>query len=1187
MMDKELHLKFTAVFLMLLMVLIPAELAIGVRASSWTSSYGSYGSSGSGEEVAIKSIKGQDGISGFRRSTDVVTITAQASLGNGTPVTGSNLEASAGGWALGQFQSCTLVSSIDSKYECTFTENSSTMQPGSHSYTVTLNNGTDSVASTSDTVVVDYQVPSIITFQRSTTTTANENMTVTFDVKDYAYSGGNGVGLNSVTITANGATQYTWPSSASGINSTCSDAGVRVTRLSETVNITLGTTSATYPIKIYAEDCFGQYIEDTKNVNLDLDAPTILTGTLEIEDSQGDDAEWLSNDEKTLNIYLEFRANDIDTSSIYGDFSDANTDGAYSNVNPTCNSLGNNTYGCDFVMDAQINSTRSYSFYFYVEDTLGNFADATLGYSLKYDPTGPVPTSFTTTKYYNGNYFIGLQDTNITIPFTEAGIGLNDSNVFIDLSDIGMSSSVQTDNASPSWTCKWYDVSVSSAAAVSSLPKMETTVTVNGTNYTYDLEARMAEVHVLTTTVDDLGNSANRTTYNLSVDVYDPIIISKNITTISADTTFSNVTVVGDYIYINYNVTDGSFVTMNISADDFTDDFTDEIICTDNFDGTHKCEYTFGPIENEGYYKGQLDIIIEDYLGNSITETENIDVLEIENGTTSYWTITSNGCSPNPIDRAFIQTMGANVYCEVSLSSSSATIYDLAAGTCTAQARGEYSSTVTGNVVSSSTSTSNLTLSSYAWMGVAADQPTLYVNFVTGTFTPQVDGIECECEIQVRSIAEDGTIITRSFESVNITFDVAMYDSPLGEINQTTWDEIEDIYDTWVDEDAWEIITWLNNFFTFSKKLCDLCQTIINVLNGLKTVGFMLGLTSATFKETKVLVAAGTSTGTISGATNKAAQIGDMGFKGAWDQYLGKYCAFVSCKLAFHEDEDSAWNIIAYMQTFTYTYLKWANTLGIFDYLSTDTDSSVSEWWNTKGSVKHGFHYTQGGSTYSSYSIRDTTVDGDSPDYATSGNTAGASNDLFGSSYATLNWPIDPRDNFIVAIGSLCIPAILYNLEKWRQIQCTYGNCLITSGQTSLPSSLCAENKAYAQCIFIVGAIAQLIPLANFLSNIQEAIAQIFSDPLVLVDTALSLICGTEVAADWLCKATPAGCEVTNWAVWTCFLYDTYSLYADVAQDIESYQSDDYWETDFDEDSGACGTFKDSYDALVTPTNSS
>jgi len=1235
------------------MVLI-FPIQFSITASAYTPTWGGdsdYGSGAEGAYVAIRYLYGEDQIPGFRKRLDTVSMVVQASMGANTTVSTSNLEAYYSGYALGQFQSCSLASGQSSIYECSFTEDNDTgpASPATQTYTAKLVNYTEVLSQTSAYMVVDAQEPTVVTintYEQGTTnpitTTSDENISVYFDVKDYAYSGQNGVGIRKITLTAGGSNYYTYPSTNSSNNNTCTGI-VTISRKYDTVDVYLGSTTGSYPICVYAEDCFGQYIQECETIYLDKDAPMIVSSSFEVNNASGDPAEWLSAAETSLEVYMEFNASDLDQSSIYGDFSDAHSDGDYDRVYPsgTCALVSQHTYGCTFNTKAKINASDSYTFTFYASDTLGNEASASMTYSLKYDATGPVATGLTTPDYYNGHYYIGTNDTNITVSFTESGVGMNASYAYLDLSNIGQGSK-QADNCTPTWSCKWYDYDATNSP-YTNLPYLTKTVNINGTNYTYNLNARQAEVSVKDETSDDLGNTANKTRYNLTVDIFPPIISYTNITPIHASSDYGNYTVVGDSIYIFYNITDGSYVNMNITADEFVNTsggFTDEVTCTDNGDGVHSCSYTFGPITEEGFYNGSLKIAFIDMLGNQIADTQKVAVYEIDDSNTSYWTATNEGCSPDPLDRELVSRMASNIYCQIKLSSSySADIYDLtSASVCCNDtgATGTYASTLQNSS----------TLSTASWMGLPRNEETLYLSLTTTTFSSRIDSLNYECEVKVRTVV-DNEKITKNFETVEVDFNIGLYNSPLNEVNQSIWDQIEDLHDTYLD-DGWEIIGQLQRFFELCQKICNIYYSIQqiasawrsltltwdSITSGIHALGE--GMTALQF-----VTRASALKSAEANHVNKGGQATfDAQNKGLYG-FFQKYCAFISCKLKYKwiaawqqgvVDFFNWWTTLGYgvqpsaNQDSTYEYGYWGVSDGgptwkgtvlssVGDYLESEAAAinSMSDGSEKTSRINefnelNSYHTA----TYNSLN-RDTdetdtpadsgtntaftpTIAGRTTSTDTAANTAGNTNTGGTSTDQTLgeywtswnaqadalssNIPI--KENYVLSVLTLCIPGIIYNLEKYRQIQCAYGNCLATYGQSSLPISLCAENKDYAECQYFWGPVFQLVPFSQFLSNLQRLIANIMEDPYLLVDIVLGYLCNAPLAASTQsCMTGPSTtCALTGWGLFTCNLYDTINLVSDVWEDLQGYTEDDYFDVDLDEESGSCGSFQDSYDSL-------
>jgi hypothetical protein len=1152
MVDNNNHLKFIAIFLITLTILVPIQFSVLVNA--YTPSWGpgaSHSTASSGQFVAIKSINGIDGISHFRRRQDSVTIIAQVSLGNNVTVSPDNLVAYFSGYALGTFQQCSLVDPSTSIYECTFTERNDTgpATPSVQTYEVRLINGTQILTTTSSVITVDAIAPSIIYLNPSTTLTANENITISFQVKDYAFGSTNGVGIKSVELTANGETQYVFPE---GNSSDVYDPISSIDILTRTVPVVLGSSSGTYPICLNVEDYFNQRNSQCINVIVDKNAPLILTESLEILDESGNPAKWLNDQEKALSVYMEFKADDIDINSIYGNFSDAHLLGHNSDVKPFCNSLQDNTYGCTFTTTARINQSKSYTFSFYAKDVLGNLANSHTTYQLNFDNTGPSASALLTPKYYNGNYFIGNHPINITINFVEQGIGMNDSQAFLDLSSVGLGI-IQAYNCSPSWSCVWPDISVSESA-VSSLDNIELTETINDTQITHEIDAKQAQVHILSTTQDDLGNPSTRNTFNLSVDVYDPIINGYNITPISGDALYEGVTVVGDSMHILFNITDASFITMNITADDFFSQqggFSDSYICNDNLDGTHTCEYILGPISREGYYEGELKLLFYDFLGNSVLHTEKIEVLEILNETPNYWSVSDSGCSPNPLDRELVNRMPSDIYCRPRLSSNSnAEIYHVTGIPCTGKTAGQY--------VSNDGNTTNI-ISSSNWMGLARNDPgSLYINFVTNTFNPRVDKLEVTCGLNIRSIV-DGKRITALYESKNVTFNVNLYNNPLGEVDQVVWKKVDSIYNEYV-KDGWGLIGDLNAFFEFSGKMCGLANKILQIVTGLSNIGLLLGMTSATLDKTPITSAAGSIIEQVSKTSTSASDGLYTTLKNLYSRYLGPYCDFVSCKIVIKGGDNpvsrALLKYISFMQTanmvnniqnigegwWDHTKKSYDKDTTYYSYLgdSTHENRKSAENVANKADTKHN--------------DRNWYTDGIQQNFVVSGQTI--------------------KNNYILSAATLCVPGLIYNANKYREIQCLYGSCLISSAQTGMQSSLCDDNKDYAECKFFFGPIFDFIPFVGFLEDITKIVANIFADPWVLIDMTYEFVCNTQLGAKLIC---PKNCENPTFMLWICVLYDTVKLYTSIASDLEAMSDGDYWSY---EDTGVCSAFEESYKEL-------
>ena len=62
------------------------------------------------------------------------------------------------------------------------------------------------------------------------------------------------------------------------------------------------------------------------------------------------------------------------------------------------------------------------------------------------------------------------------------------------------------------------------------------------------------------------------------------------------------------------------------------------------------------------------------------------------------------------------------------------------------------------------------------------------------------------------------------------------------------------------------------------------------------------------------------------------------------------------------------------------------------------------------------------------------------------------------------------KDSLVWSVLSFCIPGIVYNLDKYRQILCMYAHCLETNaehGETLM--SECEDMRSYQECKYLFG----------------------------------------------------------------------------------------------------------------------
>ncbi|MFA5142363.1 MAG: hypothetical protein WC471_05325 [Candidatus Woesearchaeota archaeon] len=123
----------------------------------------------------------------------------------------------------------------------------------------------------------------------------------------------------------------------------------------------------------------------------------------------------------------------------------------------------------------------------------------------------------------------------------------------------------------------------------------------------------------------------------------------------------------------------------------------------------------------------------------------------------------------------------------------------------------------------------------------------------------------------------------------------------------------------------------------------------------------------------------------------------------------------------------------------------------------------------------------------------------------------------------TAMFPNDPKNNLILSIMWGCIPGIIMNLKKMKDVQCMYIDCLQNEVPKGTPMRYCDEQLGYQQCRFVYGQIFGALPFGNALKNIGEFFKKIFNDPISMVFGVGSILCtppkpGEPATTDAFCR---------------------------------------------------------------------
>ena len=131
--------------------------------------------------------------------------------------------------------------------------------------------------------------------------------------------------------------------------------------------------------------------------------------------------------------------------------------------------------------------------------------------------------------------------------------------------------------------------------------------------------------------------------------------------------------------------------------------------------------------------------------------------------------------------------------------------------------------------------------------------------------------------------------------------------------------------------------------------------------------------------------------------------------------------------------------------------------------------------------------------------------------------------------------------SIVTSVATLCLPGIIYNLEKLRQIDCRYVDCLeneVKAGVATIEA--CRELRDYQECKYFWGEVFQIIPFVGVLDHILNTLKSALTDPVGLLRAGVAWLCSTV----W-CPTSGTGAAFCNVAAWVFGI-------ADIAQDIAS-----------------------------------
>ncbi|MBI5389808.1 hypothetical protein HZB01_05520 [Candidatus Woesearchaeota archaeon] len=146
---------------------------------------------------------------------------------------------------------------------------------------------------------------------------------------------------------------------------------------------------------------------------------------------------------------------------------------------------------------------------------------------------------------------------------------------------------------------------------------------------------------------------------------------------------------------------------------------------------------------------------------------------------------------------------------------------------------------------------------------------------------------------------------------------------------------------------------------------------------------------------------------------------------------------------------------------------------------------------------------------------------------------------------ASFNW----RNSIVVSVGTACLPGVFYNLQKYRQIDCRYINCLRNLGSSGADISVCESARAQATCLAVTGEVIEVVGPLNILRSVSQQIRDLAYNAIPAgLHTLFAGYCAGEKNL-----GTVLGCDLVSIFYTALDVFNNFSSY-------KQYANPTYWQ---------------------------
>lgn len=178
-------------------------------------------------------------------------------------------------------------------------------------------------------------------------------------------------------------------------------------------------------------------------------------------------------------------------------------------------------------------------------------------------------------------------------------------------------------------------------------------------------------------------------------------------------------------------------------------------------------------------------------------------------------------------------------------------------------------------------------------------------------------------------------------------------------------------------------------------------------------------------------------------------------------------------------------------------------------------------------------------------------------------------NKLINDATGGIGGDVSVKDSLVWSVATLCVPGIIANVDKYRQINCEYALCIGKDVvENGLPITQCEKKREALLCNFVWTQVFNSVPFVNTLESWVNSLKEMITNPVAALMFLLGKYCKGFCDANDDTMNSPTKYKI-------CAFSKTADAIAQVVSEIKGIVNPDFWKIG----EGACDELKD-----FTPT---